>query len=68
MKYRQVILRQPWLRVRALNPTTLEPVAENETGLLAFFDLANLGSVCHVLTEDIGRVIGGKGSSRGSFS
>ena len=48
-----------WLRVRALNPPTLEPVAETETGLLAFFDLANLGSVCHVLSEDIGRVIGG---------
>ncbi|HIL90776.1 MAG: hypothetical protein ABGY10_09500 [bacterium] len=57
----------PWLRVRALNPTTLEPVAENETGLLAFFDLANLGSVCHVLTEDIGRVIGGKVHLEGRF-
>ena len=56
-----------WLRVRALNPTTLEPVAENETGLLAFFDLANLGSVCHVLTEDIGRVIGGKVHLEGRF-
>jgi len=57
----------PWLRVRALNPTTLEPVAENETGLLAFFDLANLGSVCHVLTEDVGRVIGGKVHLEGRF-
>jgi hypothetical protein len=57
----------PWLRVRALNPTTLEPVAEHETGLLAFFDLANLGSVCHVLTEDVGRVIGGKVHLEGRF-
>ena len=57
----------PWLRVRALNPTTLEPVAENETGLLTFFDLANLGSVCHVLTEDVGRVIGGKVHLEGRF-
>ena len=57
----------PWLRVRALNPTTLEPVAENELGILAFFDLANLGSVCHVLTEDVGRVIDGKVHLEGRF-
>ena len=57
----------PWLRVRALNPTTLEPVAENETGILAFFDLANLGSVCHVLTEDIGQVIDGRIHLEGRF-
>ena len=58
----------PWLRVRALNPTTLEPVAENELGILAFFDLANLGSVCHVLTEDVGRMIDGKVHLEGRFS
>ena len=46
----------PWLRVRALDPTTLRPVPAGEPGLLAFFDLANAGSVCHVLTEDIGTV------------
>ena len=57
----------PWLRVRALNPITLEPVAENELGILAFFDLANLGSVCHVLTEDVGRVIDGKVHLEGRF-
>ena len=57
----------PWLRVRALNPTTLEPVAENELGILAFFDLANLGSVCHVLTEDVGRMIDGKVHLEGRF-
>ena len=57
----------PWLRVRALNPITLEPVAENELGILAFFDLANLGSVCHVLTEDVGRMIDGKVHLEGRF-
>lgn len=46
----------PWLRVRALDPATLEPVPPGEHGLLSFFDLANAGSVSHVLTEDVGRV------------
>jgi len=55
----------PWLRVRALDPTSLEPVAEGEDGILAFFDLANLGSVCHVLTEDVGALEGGRLRLRG---
>jgi len=46
----------PWMRVRALDPATLDPLPEGGVGLLAFFDLANLGSVCHVLTEDLGSV------------
>lgn len=46
----------PWLRVRALDANTLAPVPPGEPGLLAFFDLANVGSVCHVLTEDVGTV------------
>jgi len=46
----------PWLKVRALDPVTLAPLAAGGTGLLAFFDLANVGSVCHVLTEDLGAV------------
>lgn len=50
----------PWMRVRALDPTTLEEVEEGVEGLLAFFDLANAGSVCHVLTEDVGSVTGGR--------
>ena len=49
----------PWLRARALDPTTLEPLEDGRKGLLAFFDLANAGSVCHVLTEDLGAVEGG---------
>ncbi len=44
----------PWMPFRVLDPATLEEVEEGETGLLAFFDLANVGSVCHVLTEDLG--------------
>jgi len=46
----------PWLRVRALDPETLEALPPGEPGLLAFFDLANAGSVAHVLTEDVGCV------------
>lgn len=46
----------PWLRVRALDPTTLEPTPPGTPGLLCFFDLANAGSVSHVLTEDVGTV------------
>jgi hypothetical protein len=46
----------PWLRVRALDPATLEPLPRGRPGLLAFFDLANAGSVSHVLTEDLGSV------------
>ena len=44
----------PWMPFRVLDPDTLEEVEDGETGLLAFFDLANFGSVCHVLTEDLG--------------
>ncbi len=44
----------PWMPFRVLDPDTLEEVEDGDTGLLAFFDLANLGSVCHVLTEDLG--------------
>ena len=46
----------PWLRARALDPTSLDPMPPGETGILAFFDLANAGSVSHVLTEDLGSV------------
>lgn len=43
-----------WTRVRILDPRTLEPAAIGEPGLVAVFDLANLGSAAHVLTEDLG--------------
>jgi hypothetical protein len=46
----------PWLKVRALDPSTLAPLPAGEAGVLAFFDLANVGSVCHVLTQDMGTV------------
>lgn len=48
----------PWLRVRALDPETLEPRPNGEPGILAFHDLANLDSVSALLTEDVGWVDG----------
>jgi hypothetical protein len=55
----------PWLRVRALDPVTLDPVPEGRDGILCFFDLANVGSVSHILTEDVGSVVSGRVRLRG---
>jgi len=44
----------PWVRTRVLDPVTLEEVDDGEPGLLCHLDLANLGSVAAVLTEDEG--------------
>jgi len=42
------------MRVRVLDPATLADAAPGAPGLLALFDLANLSSAVHVLTEDLG--------------
>jgi hypothetical protein len=52
------LLAPPWLRSQVLDPLTLQEVPEGEVGILCHFDLANLGSVCSVLTEDRGRKVG----------
>ena len=44
----------PWVRTRALDPASLAPLLPGHPGLLSHFDLANAGSVCHLLTEDMG--------------
>lgn len=44
----------PWTRVRILDPATLEEAPAGTPGLIAVFDLANVGSAAHVLTEDLG--------------
>jgi hypothetical protein len=49
-----------WLRVTARDPVTLRPLADGEIGLLTFFDLANVGSVSAVMTEDLGFVERGR--------
>ncbi|HEX9944302.1 MAG TPA: hypothetical protein VGG03_20010 [Thermoanaerobaculia bacterium] len=43
-----------WVRVRLLDPETLEEAPAGTPGLIAIFDLANLGSAVHLLTEDLG--------------
>jgi hypothetical protein len=48
----------PWVRTRILDPVTLAPVSPGTEGLLCHFDLANVNSVCAVLTEDLGVAVG----------
>jgi hypothetical protein len=49
-----------WMRPYALDPVTLAPLADGRVGLLAFFDLANVGSVSAVMTEDFGIIDDGR--------
>jgi hypothetical protein len=49
----------PWLHVRIVNPTNLQTLPAGAPGLVAFFDIANAGSVSAILTEDIGITDGG---------
>ncbi len=46
----------PWLRVVVTDLATGRAVTDGEVGCLRFFDLANLGSVLAIQTEDLGRV------------
>ena len=50
----ELFVPAPWMRVTALDPVTLHELPHGESGLLSFFDLANVGSALHVLTEDLG--------------
>ena len=55
-----------WVRVRVLDPATLEEAQPGKPGLLTIFDLANLGSAAHLLTEDLGTAEdGGTGGAGG---
>ena len=47
-----------WMRVRILDPETLEEMPAGADGMIALLDLANLGSALHLLTEDIGSADG----------
>jgi hypothetical protein len=51
-------LAPPWLQPAALDPVTLAVARDGQPGLLAFFDLANVGSISALVTEDIGIVYG----------
>jgi len=44
----------PWTRVRVLDAESLQPLTAGKEGLLAIFDLANLSSTVHLLSEDLG--------------
>ena len=46
----------PWVRSSAVDPETLATLPPGEPGLLRHVDLANLGSVPAIQTEDFGRV------------
>ena len=48
-----------WLGVAAVDPASLQRVADGSPGLLRFFDLANVGSVSAILTGDLGIVRNG---------
>jgi len=54
-----LFLPSAWTRVRILDPETLEESPEGKTGLISVFDLANIGSAVHLLTEDLGEAEGG---------
>lgn len=44
----------PWVRTLVVDPETLREVPPGQTGLLRHFDLANVGSVIAIQTDDIG--------------
>ncbi len=44
----------PFMRVRMLDPESLTEVPAGEPGLVSFFDLSNVGSILHVITQDLG--------------
>ena len=44
----------PWFRTRVVDPSTLEEVADGETGLLVHHDLANAWSCAVIRSEDLG--------------
>lgn len=53
---RRIHRAPPWLGIQVLDPETLQPRSVGEVGVLAFLDLANVGSVSAVLTEDLGHL------------
>ena len=49
----------PWVRVRVLDPETLDEAPSGRPGLVTIFDLANLSSAIHLMTEDLGSMHAG---------
>ena len=44
----------PWVRTHAVDPDTLDALEPGAVGILQHFDLANIGSVMAIQTEDLG--------------
>ena len=49
-----------WVRTTAVDPATLRPLPPGAPGVLRHLDLANIGSVAAIQTEDFGRVEDGR--------
>ncbi len=52
----RVKIAPPWMRAAAVDPKSLKAIAPGQIGMLRFFDLANVGSISAILTEDFGIV------------
>lgn len=51
----------PWIRFRVIDPANGQPVATGECGILQLFDLANIGSLMAIQTEDLAQDFGEEG-------
>ncbi len=56
----RVKIAPPWMRPAVVDPVTMRRVPDGAVGMLAFYDLANVGSVSAIVTEDIGIVSGNR--------
>jgi hypothetical protein len=54
-----VYLEPAWLRVTPVDPLTLLPLPEGQTGLARFIDLGNVDSAVSVVTQDLVRRVDG---------
>lgn len=50
-----IYFEPPWLRVTPVDPVSLRPVADGESGLARFIDLGNVDSAVSVVTQDLVR-------------
>ncbi len=55
----RVFVFPPWCGVGAVDPQSLELLPDGERGLLRFWDLSNVDSICAIQTADVGVVRGG---------
>jgi hypothetical protein len=50
-----VLVEPPWMRVTPVDPVTLAPVPEGDTGIARIVDLANVDSAVAIQTQDLVR-------------